>query len=207
MKDSACTAQLARRRGNWPRARFRFARICAFPALLCCSNQTRSSPTSRRRSYAPWPRCATRPSSSRHPPKQIKAARTTSCLKIITSVQFSSHFGHNPIYLLFDPSGSANAASWLLRLALLFPRSRLQYQNTPLFFVEAVFAPLRHAPADTYLHHLPCAIISDAEASTYPLHSFRIGFACALLVAGALCGTIQALAWWNSAEKPSFTHG
>ncbi len=33
-KDSTCTAQPARRRGNWPRARFCFERICAFPAFL-----------------------------------------------------------------------------------------------------------------------------------------------------------------------------
>ncbi len=31
-KDSTCTAQPARRRGNWPRARFRFARVCV-PSL------------------------------------------------------------------------------------------------------------------------------------------------------------------------------
>jgi hypothetical protein len=36
MKDSTRTTQPARCRGNWPRARFRFARICAFPELLGC---------------------------------------------------------------------------------------------------------------------------------------------------------------------------
>ncbi len=36
MKDSTCTARPARRRGTWPRARFRFARICAFLELPGC---------------------------------------------------------------------------------------------------------------------------------------------------------------------------
>ncbi len=41
----------------------------------------------------------------------------------------------------------------------------------------------------------------DAEARTYSFHSFRIGFACALLDAGASYDTIQALARWRSVES------
>ena len=115
--------------------------------------------------------------------------------------QDGTHFGHNLIYLPLDPSDSANAACWLQRLALMFPRNGPQYHNTPLFFADATFAPLRHAPADTYLHHLLCAVMPDAEARTYSFHSFRIGFACVLLAAGASYDTIQALARWRSVES------
>jgi hypothetical protein len=115
--------------------------------------------------------------------------------------QDGSHFGHNLIYLPFDPSDTANAATWLRRLALSFPRHGQKYQDTPLFFADAAFTPLRHAPADTYLHHSLCAIMPDSAAKMYSFHSFRIGFACALLAAGASYDTIQALARWRSVES------
>jgi integrase len=115
--------------------------------------------------------------------------------------QDGSHFGHNLIYLPLDPSDTANAASWLRRLALAFPRRGPQYQHTPLFFADAGFAPLRHNQADTYLHHLLCCVMPEASAKTHSFHSFRIGFACALLAAGASYDVIQALARWRSVES------
>jgi hypothetical protein len=41
----------------------------------------------------------------------------------------------------------------------------------------------------------------EAEACKYSFHSFRVGFACALLAAGCPPATIQALARWSSAES------
>jgi integrase len=115
--------------------------------------------------------------------------------------QDGSHFGHSLIYLPLDPCDAANAASWLRRLALTFPRHGRQHQDTPLFFADAAFTPLRHTHADTYLHHLLCCIMPEAAAKTYSFHSFRIGFACALLAAGASYDIIQALARWRSVES------
>ena len=41
----------------------------------------------------------------------------------------------------------------------------------------------------------------EADAAKYSFHSFRVGFACALLAAGCPPATIQALARWSSAES------
>ena len=45
-------------------------------------------------------------------------------------------------------------------------------------------------------HHLP-----EAEAKTRSFHSFRVGFACALLAAGESYAMIQAAARWRSTHS------
>ena len=59
---------------------------------------------------------------------------------------------------------------------------------------------MRHSTVDTYLGHFLKLHLS-AVARMYSFHSFRIGFACALLAAGCDIYTIQALARWRSVES------
>ena len=53
---------------------------------------------------------------------------------------------------------------------------------------------------DTYLGHL-LKLHFPTDAAKYSFHSFRIGFACALLAAGCDPFTIQALARWRSVDS------
>jgi hypothetical protein len=57
-----------------------------------------------------------------------------------------------------------------------------------------------HTTVDTYLRRLLAQHLGDA-AGNYSFHSFRVGFACALLAAGCDVYTIQALARWRSTES------
>lgn len=116
--------------------------------------------------------------------------------------QDGTKFGALPIYLPFDPSDSANAAVWLLRLETRFPCRGTLRLSRPLFFEEAVsFRPMSHSTVDLYLKHLLRRIMPEADACKYSFHSLRVGFACALLAAGCPPATIQALARWSSAES------
>ena len=111
-------------------------------------------------------------------------------------------FGPNPIYLPFDPTDTLNAASWLQRLELAFPCHGSTRRLRPLFFTDtAATIPVSHSTVDTYLRHLLHLYLSVEEASKYSFHSFRIGFATALLAAGCSHDTIQALARWRSEES------
>ena len=65
---------------------------------------------------------------------------------------------------------------------------------------DANLTPLRHSTVDTFLEHL-LRLHFGADAVKYSFHSFRIGFACALLAAGCDPFTIQALARWRSVES------
>jgi len=65
---------------------------------------------------------------------------------------------------------------------------------------DASLSPLHHSTVDTYLGHL-LKLHFGADAAKYSFHSFRIGFACALLAAGCDPFTIQALARWRSVES------
>jgi integrase len=111
-------------------------------------------------------------------------------------------FGSHPIYQLFDPSDCANAATWLRRIELSFPCSGTSRLHTPLFFSNARdFSPIVHSAVDRLLHLLLCRLLPEPAASRHSFHSFRIGFACALLAAGCSYDMIQALARWSSAES------
>ena len=111
-------------------------------------------------------------------------------------------FGAHPIYQLFDPDDVANAAAWLRRLELLFPCRGARRLTTPLFFDDArSFSPISHSTVDSYLTHLLRWHVPAAEIGSYSFHSFRIGFACALLAAKCPYDMIQALARWRSAES------
>jgi hypothetical protein len=111
-------------------------------------------------------------------------------------------FGALPIYLPFDPADVANAAHWIQRLELRFPRHGNQRRTTPLFFEDAVsFRPMPHATVGRLLKQLLRVELPEAEAANYCFHIFRIGFASALLAAGCPPATIQALACWSSAES------
>ena len=71
---------------------------------------------------------------------------------------------------------------------------------------NAATIPVSHSAVDTYLCHLLHLYLSVEEASKYSFHSFRIGFATALLAAGCSHDTIQALARWRS-EKSILIYG
>jgi hypothetical protein len=81
----------------------------------------------------------------------------------------------------------ANAAHWLQRLELMYPCSGRRRAYTPLFFSDAAFTPMLQSTVDTYLLHLLRLHVPPARLAGYSFHSFRIGFACALL-AGAAVG-------------------
>jgi hypothetical protein len=111
-------------------------------------------------------------------------------------------FGALPIYQLFDDTDPANAAHWLQRLELMYPCSGRRRAYTPLFFSDAAFTPMLQSTVDTYLLHLLLRLhVPPARLAGYSFHSFRIGFACALLAAGCPPGMIQALARWRSSES------
>ena len=57
---------------------------------------------------------------------------------------------------------------------------------------------LLHSTVDTYLGHLLDVHVPAEKVASYSFHSFRIGFACALLAAGCPYDMIQALARWRS---------
>jgi hypothetical protein len=51
---------------------------------------------------------------------------------------------------------------------------------------------MRHSAVETYLGHF-LTLSLGAAAGNYSFHSFRIGFACALMAAGCDVYTIQTL--------------
>ena len=57
---------------------------------------------------------------------------------------------------------------------------------------------MTHSTVDTYLGHLLRANVPADQVASYSFHSFRIGFACALLAANCPYDMIQALARWRS---------
>ena len=60
---------------------------------------------------------------------------------------------------------------------------------------------MSHATVDRLLGLLLRAFLPEDEAKVYSFHSFRVGFACALLAAGYDPATIQALACLRSTES------
>ena len=109
-------------------------------------------------------------------------------------------WGVYPIHLVYDPTDLANAATWLRKIELSFPVLAANRATTALFFVDSHLTAMRHSTVDTYLKHF-LQIHLGAVAGNYSFHSFRIGFACALLAAGCDVYTIQALARWRSPES------
>jgi integrase len=110
-------------------------------------------------------------------------------------------FGSHPIYLILDYSDPINAASWLVRLELAFPCHGSDRRSQPLFFSDASFTPMSHSIVDTYLRIFLRLYLSEEEAERFSFHSFRIGFATALLAAGCSFDTIKALVRWSSDES------
>ena len=79
--------------------------------------------------------------------------------------QDGTKFGALPIYLPFNPADVANAAHWIQRLELRFPRHGNQRRTTPLFFEDAVsFRPMSHATVDRLLKQLLRVELPEAEA-------------------------------------------
>ena len=109
-------------------------------------------------------------------------------------------WGVHPIHLAFDPSDRANAATWLRKLELKLPVHGAQRSTVALFVTNSKLSEMRHSTVDTYLGHF-LKLHLGAAAGRYSFHSFRIGFACALLAAGCDIYTIQALARWRSPES------
>jgi hypothetical protein len=109
-------------------------------------------------------------------------------------------WGVHPIHLAYDPTDRANAATWLRTIELKWPVVGARRATVALFVGDARLAPLRHSTVDTYLGHLLKLHLGEASGN-YSFHSFRIGFACALMAAGCDVYTIQALARWRSTES------
>ena len=109
-------------------------------------------------------------------------------------------WGVHPIPLSYDPTDQANAATWLLHLELSFPVAGARRSQVALFIVNHKLSEMRHSTVDTLLGHF-LKLHLGAAAGMYSFHSFRIGFACALLAAGCDIYTIQALARWRSVES------
>lgn len=109
-------------------------------------------------------------------------------------------WGVHPIHLAYDPSDRANAATWLRDLELNFPVTGSLRASTALFVTDGKLSAMHHSTVDTYLGHF-LTLHLGAAAGNYSFHSFRIGFACALMAAGCDVYTIQALARWRSPES------
>ena len=114
--------------------------------------------------------------------------------------QFGDIWGVHPIHLEYDPSDRANAATWLRQIELQFPVHGARRAAVALFFTDSKLSAMHHSTVDTYLGHF-LKLHLGAAAGKYSFHSFRIGFACALLAAGCDLYTIQALARWRSPES------
>ena len=116
--------------------------------------------------------------------------------------QDGTKFGALPIYLPYVPADTANAASWLQRLELRLPCHGQHRRLRPLFAEGPhSLSPMSHGTVDRFLGLLLRSVLPEAEAKKYSFHSFRVGFACALLAAGCPPATIQALARWRSVES------
>ena len=87
--------------------------------------------------------------------------------------------------LPYVPADTANAASWLQRLELRLPC---------LLFAEGPHSltPMSHGTVDRFLGLLLRPVLPEAEAKKYSFHSFRVGFACALLAAGCPPATLTS---------------
>ncbi len=109
-------------------------------------------------------------------------------------------WGVHPMHLPFDPSDRANAATWLRDIELTLPVRGERRSSTALFVTDSALSTMHHSTVDTYLRRLLDRHLGNA-AGNYSFHSFRIGFACALLAAGCDVYTIQALARWRSTES------
>jgi len=109
-------------------------------------------------------------------------------------------WGVHPMHLPYDPTDRANAATWLRDLELELPVHSGQRALTALFVTDAALSTMYHSTVDTYLRRL-LDLHFGKSAGNYSFHSFRIGFACALLAAGCDVYTIQALARWRSTES------
>ena len=113
--------------------------------------------------------------------------------------QSGAIWGAHPIWITFDDTDVANAAWWLQRLELAAPVHGAQRTRVPLFVSEASgFTAMTHSTVDTYLGHLLRVNVPADKVASYSFHSFRIGFACALLAANCPYDMIQALARWRS---------
>ena len=109
-------------------------------------------------------------------------------------------WGVHPIHLAYDPRDTAYAATWLRKIELAFPVTAANRSLVALFVTDLSFSPMRHSTVDTYLSYF-LRLHLGTVAKNYSFHSFRIGFACALLAAGCDVYTIQALARWRSPES------
>jgi integrase len=110
-------------------------------------------------------------------------------------------FGAHPIYLRYSSVDPANAAARLRTLELALPCRGAERRAHALFVVDANLKAMSHAVIDEHLARLLRALMSNKEASRFTFHSFRIGFACALLEAGCSYDMIQALARWKSNQS------
>eukprot|EP00656_Telonema_subtile_P057865 TRINITY_DN9624_c0_g1_i3.p1 TRINITY_DN9624_c0_g1~~TRINITY_DN9624_c0_g1_i3.p1 ORF type:complete len:285 (+),score=67.40 TRINITY_DN9624_c0_g1_i3:490-1344(+) len=107
-------------------------------------------------------------------------------------------WGNLPIYLVYAPNMSVNAATRLMALELALPCSGTDRRNTPMFALAG--RPVKISKLDTILK-ATLAVLAPEDAHKYSWHSFRIALACSLLAAGKTGPEIQAICRWQSEES------
>ena len=109
-------------------------------------------------------------------------------------------YGNDFIYLPFVAGDAVNAAAALAAMEVAFPVSAGMRRSVPLFAMCATtFEPLDAQTLTNAMTALFRAVsATDAEASEYSFHSFRIGLATALLAAGYDYPAIKAHCRWSS---------
>ena len=115
---------------------------------------------------------------------------------------FCQRFANKPIYLPFH-DGPLCAARAIRNLEMRFPITGTLRHSAPLFALDAHFKPIRHSTLDKIFRAFIKLIVPPERVCQYSMHSFRIGLASALLLAGKSHPLIQALLRWASPESLS----
>lgn len=111
------------------------------------------------------------------------------------SDQFGFVWGSRPIYLLYSPNMTINAATELKNLELLIPCTD---RRTMPLFVDNKAQPITGAEADKILK---AALHHVSAPKMYSWHSFRVALACSLLAAGAQTEDILSLCRWQTTQS------
>ena len=136
-------------------------------------------------------------------PEQLRSMRRGDVVLVAPCASKPDQFGEDhcpfPSVIEFDGSGVC-AASVLRDIELERPCSGLARASTPLF-AKADGTAYSYSTLNRMLHDLIAALFGDAIASVISWHSFRIGLACALRMAGCPDAQIQMICRWKCAES------
>jgi hypothetical protein len=110
------------------------------------------------------------------------------------------HWGACTIYLRFSDSDPINAARMLAHLEILRAVKPEKRADTPLFVNFTGTAWGQQFLSDMFRSLLVLVLDDPSTVRRYPMHSWRMYLACALMGAGASNGTIQQMLRWRSDE-------